>query len=196
METVSVTHDRQKQRMRIAIEQAFIDLCRERSYEAVTVAEITERANVGRTTFYRYYQTKADVLLSIHADRFRRMQFAPISREEWLAPAPPAQLITFFEMSQHQGRFMPYLYELGKDVDRVMRHLDDTLTAYFHDNLTSVLVPDACGIPLAVLAHALAGSFMWVLRWWVQDRPAYTPAEIAAHTHTLLRAQFVAAIAI
>ncbi len=190
---IPTANNRQKQRMRTAIEQAFISLCRERSYEAVTVADITERANVGRTTFYRYYQTKADVLLGIHADRFRRMQFAPINKAEWLTAAPPPQLITFFEQAQHQGRFMPYLHELGKDVDRVTRHLDDTMTAYFHDNLTGILVADDCRIPLPVLAHTLAGSFTWVLRWWVQDRPAYTPAEIAAHTHSLLRAQFIAA---
>ena len=47
-----------------------------------------------------------------------------------------------------------------------MRPADDTLTTYFHDNLTVILAPDEYRIPLAVLAHALAGSFMWVLRWW------------------------------
>jgi AcrR family transcriptional regulator len=41
-------------------------LFKERGYEQTTVDEIAERAGVGRTTFFRYYRSKDDVIFPDH----------------------------------------------------------------------------------------------------------------------------------
>src|SRR5215471_13111843 len=46
--------------------QAAFDLFDERGYEQTTVDEITERAGLGRTTFFRYYRSKEDVIFPDH----------------------------------------------------------------------------------------------------------------------------------
>jgi AcrR family transcriptional regulator len=46
--------------------QAASALFNERGYEQTTVDDITERAGVGRTTFFRYYRSKEDVIFPDH----------------------------------------------------------------------------------------------------------------------------------
>ena len=48
------------------IEAAF-ELFDERGYEGTTVDDIAERAGVGRTTFFRNYRSKEDVIFPDHA---------------------------------------------------------------------------------------------------------------------------------
>jgi AcrR family transcriptional regulator len=46
--------------------QAAFALFHERGYEQTTVDDITERAGLGRTTFFRYYRSKEDVIFPDH----------------------------------------------------------------------------------------------------------------------------------
>jgi AcrR family transcriptional regulator len=46
--------------------QAAFALFDERGYEQATVDDITERAGLGRTTFFRYYRSKEDVIFPDH----------------------------------------------------------------------------------------------------------------------------------
>jgi AcrR family transcriptional regulator len=46
--------------------QAAFDLFDERGYEQATVDDITERAGLGRTTFFRHYRSKEDVIFPDH----------------------------------------------------------------------------------------------------------------------------------
>jgi AcrR family transcriptional regulator len=54
--------DRRSARTRQALSSAFVELILARGYEAVTVADIIERANVGRSTFYLHYAGKEALL--------------------------------------------------------------------------------------------------------------------------------------
>ncbi|MFF5206205.1 TetR/AcrR family transcriptional regulator [Streptosporangium sp. NPDC000396] len=49
-------------RTRQAIQQALIALILEKGYDAVTVSDIINRADVGRSTFYAHFTDKQDVL--------------------------------------------------------------------------------------------------------------------------------------
>jgi AcrR family transcriptional regulator len=54
--------DRRVQRTREALRSAFIELLLTRGYEALTAADISRKANVGRSTFYLHYASKAALL--------------------------------------------------------------------------------------------------------------------------------------
>jgi AcrR family transcriptional regulator len=56
--------ERKQQRARDAIVRAAFELFAERGFQEVTVAEIAERAEVGRTTFFRYFGDKQEVLFA------------------------------------------------------------------------------------------------------------------------------------
>jgi len=56
--------DRKRRRAKETIRQAALELFSERGFDAVSVTDIAERAEVGRTTFFRYFGDKQEVLFS------------------------------------------------------------------------------------------------------------------------------------
>src|SRR6476659_8968394 len=60
--------DRRVARAKRALKEALTDLILEKGYEAVTVQDIIDRADVGRSTFYDHLTHKEDLLMAILSD--------------------------------------------------------------------------------------------------------------------------------
>jgi AcrR family transcriptional regulator len=60
--------ERKKARTRAEIQTHALRLFREQGYDATTVTQIIEEAEVSESTFFRYFPTKADVVLSDEFD--------------------------------------------------------------------------------------------------------------------------------
>lgn len=83
--------ERKKLATRAALEEAALRLFAERGYEATTIEDITEAADVSLRTFFRYFASKEDVLLAEQLDDLIRMQQALAAAPDDL---PPMGLIT------------------------------------------------------------------------------------------------------
>jgi AcrR family transcriptional regulator len=59
---ISTPNDRRATRTRRALLHAFVELVLERRYDAISVADIVARADVGRSTFYEHFRSKDDLL--------------------------------------------------------------------------------------------------------------------------------------
>ena len=59
------TQDRRIRRTQNSLARALIEVTLEKGYEAVTVRDITDRADVGYATFYRHYQDKDALLVDV-----------------------------------------------------------------------------------------------------------------------------------
>ena len=57
-------NDRRVQRTQQLLRAALLSLIEEKGFEALTVQEIIDRANVGRATFYAHFDRKEDLLVS------------------------------------------------------------------------------------------------------------------------------------
>src|ERR1700681_4588461 len=62
MQKPEAFEDVRVRRTRKLLQQAFIELTMEKGFAALTVRDITERAMVNRSTFYRHYLDKYDLL--------------------------------------------------------------------------------------------------------------------------------------
>src|SRR4051812_15011818 len=60
--------DRRVRRTRRNLTDALIGLILERGYEAITVQDILDRADIGRSTFYAHFRDKDALLLSCFDD--------------------------------------------------------------------------------------------------------------------------------
>ena len=54
--------DRRVRRTRAALREALLALMTEKGYEAVTVQDLIDRADIGRSTFYSHFTDKTDLL--------------------------------------------------------------------------------------------------------------------------------------
>jgi AcrR family transcriptional regulator len=166
------TMDRRIQRTRKLLQDALLELIIEKGYDEITVQDVIDRANVGRSTFYAHFQDKEDLFLSEF--EMLRSQF-----EEHLAdiPMPDASpwglsLMMFYHaQSQHQ------LYKAlaGKQAGGIaLGHIQRYFTALLRDHLRPQFSRKQDQIPAEILAHFLVSSFLSLLTWWLDHNMPYS----------------------
>lgn len=86
--------DRKRRRAEEAIRRAALELFSERGFDQVSVTEIAERAEVGRTTFFRYFGDKQEVLFPDPAqESAEALAGAPVPGNA-IGPSLPAALLS------------------------------------------------------------------------------------------------------
>jgi AcrR family transcriptional regulator len=68
--------ERHRKRTAADLEEAALCLFSERGFDAVTIDDIATAADVSRRTFFRYFASKEDVILSDHPKRLDELQAA------------------------------------------------------------------------------------------------------------------------
>jgi hypothetical protein len=119
--------DRRVQRSRAALQRALIDLIRERRYADITMQDIVDRANVGRTTFYLHFTSKDDLFLSCHEviiSELKPESRHHHSRDELLSPdAPPGLAVAYQHVQDTWARLAPIFR--GKDGPLILQRIRD-----------------------------------------------------------------------
>src|SRR6266545_7997143 len=117
--------DRRVQRTRELLQKTLIELISERGYDAITIQDIVDRANVGRTTFYVHYSSKEKLFMSCHKAIVSELHsLHPRSREELLSPeAPPGMTSAYRHLLD--ARALLYRIFQGKDSLLILRRIRD-----------------------------------------------------------------------
>lgn len=157
-------------RTRTALYGALVDLIREGDYDAITVEDILARANVGRSTFYAHFKSK-DELLEKSLERLRQELIAAVEA------TPEATIFTVTRtLFEHVHRYRDIHFALAKGTRGALLH--ESIAANFAQ-VVRTLLPNARGgaIPRELAISHISGSFLCVLRWWMDRNPSVTPAE-------------------
>jgi AcrR family transcriptional regulator len=166
--------DRRTQRTRQTLSHALIALIQEKRYEAITVQDICDRANVGRSTFYTHYQDKDDLL----ASNFQEAMNSLGSQVEWRNGQfifPVAQL--FQHVKEHHHLYKALAWGGGFDVllRAGQRQWHTQIEAHLVTLLTNGRNP---AIPLEVITTYLAGVLQTLLLWWLDRKMPYSPEHL------------------
>lgn len=190
------TTDRRVQRTHKLLQTALIELIAERHYEAITIQDIVDRANVGRTTFYLHYSSKDELFMSCHEAVVSEFHFGSpyaLSREELLSPeAPPGLTSAFRHLEEVRTRLHPIFQ--GKDSLLILRRIRDWSAQEIETSLRAAFAEANSTVPFDVLANYLAGAQIALLQWWLEKRRPHTPENLAQTFHHLQRAAICAAL--
>lgn len=174
--------DRRVERTRRAIRHGLLSLMLEKRYEKITVQEIIDRANVGRSTFYNHFQDKDDLLLRGIAEiPFRDDQessgFASRRAAAENREAGGMHTAGMFEHSRQNHRLHRVMFKQGREnpiLEKVTRFLHERV----EQELSAMAGSGDPDVPEAVIAHFMTGGLLSLIRWWHDNGFPYTPEEM------------------
>jgi len=172
--------DRRTRKTREALYSAFISLIVERGYDAISVQDIIDAADVGRTTFYAHFKSKDELLISgFHRlrDELHSMLDAAASTGTWTFVEPLLQ-----HAKAHRGLYLALLNGGGG------RLADREFQSIVEDMVTNELAGQGSDRMSVAL---LSGSLILAVRCWIEigttDRPASIVAAFRAMAGALPR---------
>jgi AcrR family transcriptional regulator len=158
--------DRRIQRTRQLLREALFALIVERGYEAITVQDITERANLGRTTLYLHYRDKEELLQASLKTLIDELRQEVELSEETTCPYRRRSIRVFEHVTHQQHLYRALLSEAGS------AGIGDLMRAYFADLYQRRIVePLSLGNILSakgeMIAASAAGALFGLLSWWL-----------------------------
>lgn len=162
--------DRRVKRTHQMLRDALFTLIEERGYDQLTIQDITERATVGRATFYVYYRDKEQLLLESVSELMEDLnrQLQTLSVHELLARRQTFGLIFFRHVFEHAPLYRALLSEHGAAI--VTMRLQTNMATRMQQEVTEHLVAlTDSALPAELLAEFCA-SVLWSLAgWWVRN---------------------------
>jgi len=151
------TIDRRVERTRQLLQNALSELIMEKGYEKVTVQDVIDRANVGRSTFYAHFESLDQLLLSGFEPL--RAEFEDFLSGQSITYETPwaLSLVLFQQIQKRQGGYI------------TLTHLQKYLYGYLLNHLKAALSKRNKNIPPELLAHYVASSFIALMTWWIDN---------------------------
>ena len=169
--------DRRQRKTRAAIFGAFTNLLQRKSYSSLTIQDIIDEADIGRTTFYAHFETKDELLRAICSDIFEHVFSLEILSED---------KHDFTGHDSFRDRLTHILYHLKEKQQSISGLLSgecgEIFMRYFREYLYKVFdgeLADGGSIPRDYRLHHAVSGFAETVRWWLQGHSDYTPEEIS-----------------
>ena len=164
-------------RTRASLQDALLQLARERSLDEITVADIADRAGVNRSSFYQHYSDK-DVLLADALDSAVKDTEERLAQLSGPVSGPPEGLLVYLEhIQQNAALYSRLLGERGSAL--VIARMRDRIERVAVEGISRGNMHAFDGVPVDVVAAGITGSALGVVRAWLERDPR-PPAEVAA----------------
>ncbi len=178
--------DRRVRRSRRQLAQALLDLIVEKGYDAITIQEIADRADLNRATFYLHFASKEELLMAALRDRFDEL----VAAMDAIAPTDPPwdnqayDRLLFEHIAEHAALYTVLLGDrgLGMVSHQVITYMAQVIE---RDLRTQMPGGAALTAPVPAVSYFYAGGLYAVIKWWLEQGMPYSPAEMAALTDRL-----------
>jgi len=174
LQNTQETEDLRVRRTRKLLQEALIELTVEKGFGAVTVRDITERAMVNRSTFYRHYLDKYDLLDQYMNDVHELFTHEALVTEK-LPDVPeetPKGLLRLLQHIQTRADFYrvmlgakgdpAFVQRFRQNIERRFRYLLD----FYGEEITPKASP--VDMRLNYVSCADIGAILW---WLENDQP-------------------------
>lgn len=152
------------------IEKTLFSLLQKKPYAEISIAEITRKADVSRTSFYRNYENKDSVMIKFLANQYQK--FTDDITEHKLKSLTE-QLTVYLNFFKENPNIMKTLLDAGFEgglLNLQTRYLKKLLTVYHPD----------LNLPDYAIAYQSGGIYM-LLVWWVKQDYATPLTELTAY---------------
>jgi AcrR family transcriptional regulator len=172
--------DRRVVRTRQLLRDALVSLILERGYEEVTVQDVLDRANLGRSTFYAHYRNKDDLLFS----GFEEFAAGLHARAHDASGGGPADFsLHLFRHVSQMRRLLKALW--GHQGSRaIMKRSEAAMSAVLRRQIEQMAQgkpdPTVPIVPLDIAVHYVASSLMSLITLWLDRDLPYSAEQMNA----------------
>lgn len=178
------SEDLRVRRTRKLIQQAFLELTVEQGFAALTVRDITKRAMINRSTFYRHYLDKYDLLEQYMQELY---ELTGSSEERAVTAERPGRpsatfsvgLVNLLQHIQEFGDF--YRVMLGAKGDPLFAQRFRQNTEKRFRSLFAQLggQPEPNGPPVDLRISCIAYAGVGAIVWWLEQEQPCPPEQLA-----------------
>ncbi|KLU61105.1 DNA-binding transcriptional regulator EnvR [Peptococcaceae bacterium CEB3] len=184
MHNMEEAEDLRVRRTRKLLQEAMIELTIEKGFAGTTVRDITERAMVNRSTFYRHFSDKYDLM-----DQFMHETYQLIGdQEESFQPGnechteykAPVGLVSLLKHVQTYSSF--YRVMLGEKGDpsftqKVLKYIERR----FRHLLPNMGLPNKpTTLPVDLLVSYVSHAGVGAIVWWIENAQPCSPEQLAS----------------
>jgi AcrR family transcriptional regulator len=174
--------DRRVTRTHNLLGKALITLALEKGYDQVTIQDITDKADIGYRTFFRHFDSKDALLLSVVQDVLAELEgllglIEADPRELLPEDAGKKGQILFQYVQEHENIFRVLLLERGS------RHFLKPIIEHGRQKAQRTLFfpKNSSPLPLDMLVNHMVTSTLSLVRWWLENDMPYSPDEMGQH---------------
>ena len=177
--------DRRQKKTRDAIFKAFTELLAEKHYNQISVQEIIDRANIGRTTFYSHFETKDYLLKNLCEELFGHIidTAMGLPHGHYHYSCGTVEDSVFLHLLRH-------LQENDRNIIELLSSENtEIFLRYFKSDLKKMIMLQYkdkglfmdSKLPQDYLLNHIASSFVETIHWWIEHRMKESPEEITSY---------------
>lgn len=179
--------DRRQQKTREAIFLAFSSLLSKKNYSKITVQEIIDTANVGRTTFYAHFETKDDLLREMCTSLLDHVfsEVPQIESTHDFSETTDKTVTSITHILYHlRDNHRNILEILSCDSGEIFleffrQYLNDLISKY----IVITIPPE---VPEDFLINHVSGSFVNMVQWWIKGGLKQSPEQLTIYFETVI----------
>ncbi len=159
--------DRRQIKTRTAIYDALTGLLRKYRFEEITVQQIIDEANIGRSTFYSHFETKDQLLEQMCKEMFSHVFSDTLTPEKSHDYSKNHE-----DMRALLEHILYHILDHKENIRSIMNGESEKIfTRYFTEYLESafgeVIVHMDVDVPDAFKKQFVIGSFIHTVKWWI-----------------------------
>lgn len=180
--------DRRSNRTKRSLHTALVELVTEKRFDEITVQNVVDRANVGRSTFYTHFRDKDDLFQK----DWERFLDGLAQHIDW-KKAGKGSFVPVEYLFSHLREAQPFYKSLvrSQKTDSVFKsgvsHLSRQVESALAARLRGKPSPSP---PIPILANYLAGELFSLLKWWLDHEMPYSPERMDEIFHELVTPTF------
>jgi len=165
------------------LRDAMIELMRERGFDEISVRDITDRADLGRATFYLHYRDKKELLLeildTIASEYVQKIQ--EVTPIDWTSPDNSSVKLIFEYSAKNADLYQVIMKGQGRwDISL---HLHEIIANHVGQFIQTTIAKTrkVPAVPPDFLANYFAGSLLSLIFWWLEKKMPYSADQMVEY---------------
>ena len=182
--------DRRQIKTQNAIFDAFITLISKENYSKISIQEIIDEANIGRSTFYTHYKDKDELLDALCKEIFDHILTAAkdlhhthgVVEHDGVPNSVICHMLQHIKENDHN---ILILFSCESN-DIFLKYFKEHLRELMRINFIQDRPKREIEIPEDFLLNHITGSFVEMVQWWIKNGLKETPEQLDFYFSTVI----------